>query len=156
MRRIAVIAVVMGIAATAGAQPNAGSGSAAPAPIMTPPPPAGGELQTQCAQLAKAEPKWFRETCTAAIQADKDWNADLFEEVRKWNATQLLEQTDAAHQADAKAIATNKKHVVGAYAAMWLVAVVFLVMLWRRQQGLVTQIAQLKRDLDAALKDEKK
>ena len=47
----------------------------------------------------------------------------------------------------------NEKHVVYAYAALWVIAAAFLVFLWRRQQGLRSEIAQLRADLAAAGKD---
>ncbi|CAN5908576.1 hypothetical protein BH11MYX2_BH11MYX2_11750 [soil metagenome] len=56
-------------------------------------------------------------------------------------------QTDAAHR-----IAKDDKHVVLAYGALWLLAAGFLLFLWKRQQNLMLEIAQLKRDLDAATK----
>lgn len=89
------------------------------------------------------------------MQADKEWNADLFEKVKAWHATELLDQAETAHRLDGAQIAKNKKHVILAYAAMWVIAAGFLVFLWRRQQGLKSQIADLKRDLDAAIKDAK-
>lgn len=60
-----------------------------------------------------------------------------------------------AHQAAQADIATNERHVIMAYAAMWLVAIGFVLFLWRRQQALKGEIAQLRRDLDAAAKDGK-
>ena len=39
-----------------------------------------------------------------------------------------------------------------AYAAMWVIAAMFLMFLWRRQQALKGEIANLKRDLEAAAK----
>ena len=44
----------------------------------------------------------------------------------------------------------NQKHVLWAYAAMWIVAAGFVIYLWRRQQALKLEIAQLRKDLDAA------
>ena len=161
MRIVLITMTIAGLAGAAVAQPSGGSGSGSgagsAAGLLQPATPApAGDLKGQCVAMSRAEPAWFREQCTAAIQADKDWNADLFEQVRKWNAQQLLEQSDAVQRADARAIATNKRHVILAYAGMWLVAVAFLILMWRRQQKLVAQIAGLKRDLDAALKDDKK
>ena len=49
-------------------------------------------------------------------------------------------------------IAKNEKHVILAYAAMWLVAAGFVLFLWRRQQALKIEIANLRRDLATAAK----
>ncbi|MFO1533991.1 MAG: hypothetical protein ABR562_10065, partial [Thermoplasmatota archaeon] len=59
-------------------------------------------------------------------------------------------ETVKQHQDAALAIAKNEKHVILAYAAMWVIAAGFVLFLWRRQQHLKTEIAQLRRDLDAA------
>jgi hypothetical protein len=113
------------------------------------------DLKGQCVALARGDTAWWKDQCMTAIRADKAWNEELFEQVKTWNATQLLAQSQAAHEADGQQIAKNKKHVVIAYAAMWLCAAGFLIFLWRRQQGLRAQIAELKRDLEAAVKDAK-
>jgi len=52
-------------------------------------------------------------------------------------------------------VATNKRHVIMAYIAMWLVAAGFVIFLWRKQQLLKLEIENLRRDLDAATKDGK-
>ena len=38
--------------------------------------------------------------------------------------------------------------MIYAYAAMWIVAAVFLVFLWRRQQALKARLRQLRADLE--------
>jgi hypothetical protein len=43
--------------------------------------------------------------------------------------------------------------VILAYAAMWVVAALFLMFLWRRQVALRTELARLQKDLDAAIKE---
>jgi hypothetical protein len=52
-------------------------------------------------------------------------------------------------------VATNKRHVLLAYIAMWLVAAGFVIFLWRKQQALKLEIASLRRDLEDATKDGK-
>jgi hypothetical protein len=59
------------------------------------------------------------------------------------------------HSEAQKRIATNERHVILAYAAMWLIAAGLVMFLWRRQMALKTEIAQLRRDLEAATKDGK-
>jgi hypothetical protein len=56
--------------------------------------------------------------------------------------------TDAAHH-----IQKNESAVIYAYAALWVIAAGFVVFLWRRQQALRGEIAQLKSDLAAAAKE---
>jgi len=36
---------------------------------------------------------------------------------------------------------------------MWIIAAAFVIFLWRRQQVLQAEIAQLRRDLEAAASD---
>jgi cell division protein FtsL len=66
---------------------------------------------------------------------------------------QLDQQTIDAHNDAFKHIQKNEKHVIYAYAALWVIAAAFLVFLWRRQQGLRSEIAQLRADLAAAGKE---
>lgn len=56
------------------------------------------------------------------------------------------------HRQAAKEISTNNRHVVLAYGAMWLAAIGFVVVMWRRQQALKAEIARLARELDKAAK----
>ena len=69
---------------------------------------------------------------------------------------QAAEARDAAtiksHQDDAKSIAQNKLHVILSYAAMWIIAALFVIFLWRRQQALKVELAVLKDDLERAAK----
>jgi hypothetical protein len=73
--------------------------------------------------------------------------------VKRYKAEELTAQANASHDKAAQEIATDRRHVVLAYGAMWLLSVGFLIFLWRRQQGLRSQIDELKRDLEAAVKD---
>jgi hypothetical protein len=72
---------------------------------------------------------------------------------KRYKADDLTAAGEAAHDQAANEVAVNKRHVILAYGAMWVIAAVFVMLLWRRQQGLKAQIAELKRDLDAAVKD---
>lgn len=121
-------------AAQSGSGSDAGSGSsAAPAPT---PPPAPPPAAPNAADL--------RKTCADAMNADPSFAQAIVETINADTARQ--------HQKAADAIAKNEKHVVMAYGAMWVLAAAFLLFLWRRQQLLKTEIAQLKRDLEAASK----
>ena len=86
----------------------------------------------------------LRKVCADAMNADPTF-ADKI-------VTTINEQTAKQHRDAGLAIAKNEKHVLMAYMAMWLVAAGFLIFMWRRQQRLQTEIAQLRRDLEAAAK----
>jgi hypothetical protein len=101
------------------------------------------------AELAKSPDG---QTCLAALDADAEFRSSAQTAAVEAAATERLALTKQEHEAAAAAIAKNEKHVIYAYAAMWLLSAGFLLFLWRRQQGLKTEIAQLKRDLDAAAK----
>ena len=86
-----------------------------------------------------------RKICAEAMNADPSFAAKIVDTVN--------ENTAKEHRRAAAAIAKNERHVVLAYASMWIVAAAFVLFLWRRQQLLKTEIAQLRRDLDAATSD---
>jgi hypothetical protein len=81
----------------------------------------------------------MRTDCTAELAKDKGWRAELRNELRT-----------EVHQEDADLTMTNKKHVVMSYAALWMLSVAFLVLLWLRQQRLSAEIARLESDLKKA------
>ena len=95
-----------------------------------------------------ADVQTLRKTCTDAMNKDPSFANDV---IRIAN-----EDTARMHIQAADRVARNEQHVIAAYAAMWIAAVVFLAFLWRRQQGLKAQIARLTHDLEAALKDDAK
>ena len=68
------------------------------------------------------------------------------------DAAERVAATRLAHETAAAAIAKNQKHVVLAYGALWILSAGFLLFLWKRQQNLKSEIAQLKRELDDAAK----
>jgi hypothetical protein len=88
----------------------------------------------------------LRKSCADLVNKDATFANDLITYANKDTAYQ--------HIHAAETVATNQKHVIAAYAAMWIAAVVFLVFLWRRQQGLKAQIDRLSHDLEAATKDD--
>jgi hypothetical protein len=75
----------------------------------------------------------------------------------KVNSDQVIKDacTLQTHTQAQEDVATNKRHVLMAYIAMWLVAAGFVLFLWKKQQALKLEIEQLRRDLDAAAKDPK-
>lgn len=90
-----------------------------------------------------------RKACTDAMNADPVFAKDIIATVDK----QIDQKTIDAHEDAAKHIKKNEAHVIYAYAAMWIVAALFVAFLWLRQQALKSEIAQLRRDLDAAAKE---
>ena len=109
------------------------------------------------AGVAHADAASDRKACTDAMNADPKFEEAI---IRVANATIAEKfhnadiEVEKLHQDAAARVATNEKHVILAYAAMWLAAVGFLVFLWRRQQGLKDQIARLTSDLDKALRED--
>ena len=87
-----------------------------------------------------------RKTCVAAMNANPEFAKSIVATADK----QIDARTIAAHEQAANNIAENERHVLLAYAAMWIIAALFVVYLWRRQQALRLEIAQLRKDLDAA------
>lgn len=109
--------------------PYGNTPTSAPALKMQPPEPTPDELRKICADAMNKNPGF-------ADDIVKTINEDTYKQ----------------HARAADAVAKNEKHVVMAYAAMWVIAALFLLFLWRRQQALKTEIANLKRDLEAAAK----
>ena len=94
-------------------------------------------------------------TCVDALNADPELAKRVVATFNKKAVEEIDQQTIAAHKAAADQIAENERHVIYAYAAMWLLAAGFVVFLWWRQQALKTELAALRRELDAATKESK-
>ncbi|MDB4962891.1 MAG: hypothetical protein JWP01_2890 [Myxococcales bacterium] len=125
---------------TGSAAPAAGSAATAPAAVdPVPAAPTSGAID-------------LRKTCVDAMNSDPTFAASIVETAdqaaqKKRDADTLKAHTDADAQ-----IKENSRHVVISYAAMWIIAALFVLFLWRRQQLLKTEIANLRRDLEAAAK----
>jgi hypothetical protein len=89
------------------------------------------------------------------MNADKKFAESIVATADENAARVRLAADLAQHEKAAEAISKNERHVIIAYAAMWVVAAAFLIFLWRRQQGLRLEISRLQRDLEAATKDGK-
>ncbi len=145
-------AVLFGATPAAFAQPD-------PAPVPTTPPPV--PTPAPAAATGGATPDGaaleLRKLCADAMTKNPTFAADIVKSVDASAAQRAQKQFDDATvkaHADAQdRVAKNEKHVILAYASMWLVAAGFLLFLWRRQQALKSEIVQLRRDLDAAAKD---
>jgi len=92
-----------------------------------------------------AEPPYespMREQCTEELRKDARWRAELRNQLR-----------DDVHAEDANLMLRNKRHVVIAYAAIWILAVGFLVLMWWRQRALKSEIEQLRQEVRRAAKE---
>jgi len=78
----------------------------------------------------------LRDECTAELRKDARWRAELRKQLR-----------DKIHDEDAALMLRNKRHVVYAYASIWILSVLFLVRLWWRQRRLTAEIEQLRADV---------
>lgn len=112
----------------------------------------GSAAFAQPAAPASAE---LRKTCVDAMNADPTFATAIVTLADEKAARVRLEADLAQHEKAATAVAKNERHVILAYASMWVVAAGFLIFMWRRQQGLRMEILRLQRDLDAAIKDGK-
>jgi hypothetical protein len=81
----------------------------------------------------------MRQTCEDELSKDHDWWFNLEGRLR----TQI-------HVQASREVTTNNRHVVMAYAAIWLIAVGFVVLLWRKQQALRAEIDRLSKELAKA------
>jgi hypothetical protein len=138
------------VTTTAAPAPPAAAGEVTTTAAPAPAPPAAGEVTTMAAPVAPTAdgvtPPELKRTCMDAINSDQQWTNELAAIIEKRVRFQV-------HNAEAELIAMNKRHVVMAYAALWLIAIGFLVMQWRRQQALKRQIETLTRDLESAIKE---
>jgi len=116
----------------------AGAAAAQPAAPESPPP----------ADAASA-----RAQCTAAMNADPKFAAEIVKVADEAAAMKRDADTLAAHNDAYAHVQKNERHVIYGYAAMWIIAAAFVIFLWRRQQVLQAEIAQLHRDLEAAAAD---
>lgn len=93
-----------------------------------------------------------RAACTELLLANRAAADEIFATVNAEQAKQLIEARAESHQRAAKAIAKNERHVIMAYAAMWILAVGFVILLWLRQAKLRRQIEALRGELERATK----
>jgi hypothetical protein len=92
-----------------------------------------------------------RKACVDAMNADPSFAKSIVATVDK----QIDQRTIDSHNMAAAQIAENERHVIYAYAAMWILAALFVGFLWYRQQMLKAELAALRRELDAATKEPK-
>jgi CcmD family protein len=84
-----------------------------------------------------------RDHCVEELRKDKAWHEDL-----------ELQLYDNVHKAESETFTRNNRHVILAYAAIWVLTAGFVVLVWLRQGKLKAEIARLTADVTAASKDE--
>jgi len=144
MRSLMIVFVMFLAVPVASAQTGSGSAEAGAGSAAAPVPAPAADPATLKMQVPEPTPEELRKICADAMNKNPGFAEDIVKTINEDTANQ--------HEKAALAIAKNEKHVILAYAAMWVIAVGFLLFLWRRQQGLQSEIANLKRDLEAAAK----
>lgn len=84
----------------------------------------------------------MRSQCEDELEKDADWRADI-----------KLRIAPEVHAEDAQQMLTNRRHVVMAYASLWVLVAGFVVFMWLRQRGLQAEIARLEREIAQAAKE---
>jgi hypothetical protein len=110
-------------------------GTAATCKLAEPPPPEDPDPAKRQAPYESS----MRQQCEDELAKDHAWWFNLEGRLR----THIHEQT-------AKEVTTNNRHVVMAYAAIWIIAVGFVVLLWRKQVALRAEIERLSKELSKA------
>ncbi len=100
----------------------------------------------------------IREACTEAMRHDLAWRSQirtkhLLPQVR---AEIRAELRPDVHAEDTALILKNRRHVVMAYAALWIIVVIFVVALWIRQRNLFREIGELETQLARAIAEDAK
>jgi hypothetical protein len=127
--RIAIIVLAASIAASVAGAAPAVAQEGAP------------YIKLDCPDLGDQTPKVAsRDACHQIANRDKKTFARLKNVVRA-----------DIHGEDGKLMARNYKHVVMAYAALWILAVVFLLLLFLRQRAMGAKIVHLERELAIAV-----
>ena len=106
---------------------------------------------TAAAQTPAPDPE-LQKRCAEQMNADATFEQGVLTTFDK----KLDQKTIDTNLMNAAKIQRDNKHVFLAYGAMWVIAALFLVFLWWRQTALTREIGVLRRELDAAAKDDKK
>lgn len=102
------------------------------------------DAQAQPAPVSAEE----RAMCERALASDAAWRQALMQPAYD----KLEDDTRERHAQDAAAIARNKRHVVMAYTALWLLTVGFLFYIWRRGRETEKLAVDLAARLEQALR----
>lgn len=154
-----IVVFVLALTGAAAAQP-AVEGSAAPAAEGSAAPVAEGSAAApapagEAPAAAGATNPDAHKVCVDALNADPELAKRVLATYEKKTIEKLDQDVIEAHTAAAAQIAENERHVIYAYAAMWIVAALFLIYMWMRQRALKAELVALRRDLDAAAKESK-
>ena len=157
MRALSLLLVLGVSASVAQAQP---AGSAAPAPAAPAPAPPAAPAPAPASAPPLEDAIKLRQACVAAMNANEGFARSIIQKAIDTDRVSVQAMcadidTVKTHQEAVADVEKNERHVIGAYAAMWVIAALFLLYLLRRQQRLRAEIEQLRRDLDAAAKDGK-
>lgn len=129
--------------------------------------PIQAQAQDQAPQQAQDAPAAaagsMRVQCEAELRGNDAWRAELRGQLARsilneppepgdaqWRAELKRELAAEVHTEDAQAMLTNKRHVIMAYAVLWILVLVFTMFLWVRQRSLRSEIARLEREIDQA------
>ncbi len=159
----ALFVLFFGLVQVSVARAQSGSGSAVAASgsgsaVANVAAPAPTPMPTEPVAPAVPSASQLRATCTAAMNADPQFAQDLLRVLDEKRVVELAKAQEkfASIQIEAGArVAKNQRHVIMAYAVMWIAAAMFVLFLWRRQKSLRDQIDGLRSDLASALKDPK-
>jgi hypothetical protein len=132
----------------------------APAPAADAPAPAGDAPAPAADASMQGDPATLRKTCVAAMNTNEGFARSIIQKAIDTDRVSVKAicadiDTVKTHEEAVAQVEENQRHVIAAYAAMWVIAALFLLYLLRHQQRLRLEIAQLRRDLDAAAKDGK-
>lgn len=151
---------------------NTPTGTPTTAPVPGDPPtgptqPAAGDAKTTAGDAkATAQAKLaMQRQCEDAIIADAEWQAQLKGQLARRLLTeepktkpdkvlraQLKDMLrPEIHTKDANRMLRNKRHVVYAYAALWILTAIFVLFMWLRQRKLSEEIERLRRDVQAEM-----
>jgi hypothetical protein len=108
--------------------------------------PSKAAAQAEPGQTPPSYESPMKEQCDQELARDSKWRAQLraqfeAEDVYDW------------HARESRQFVTNKQHVVGAYAALLLIVIGFVVSLFIRQRKLMAEIARLRGDVERAAKE---
>lgn len=118
--------------------------------------PSGAQLQQLCEDQLRTDAAWrtrLRDQLTERLLADDaDAESQLSKENLDWRARMKRTLAVEIHQEDADEMATNRKHVIMAYAALWILTALFIIYMYMRQMRLREEITRLEREIRDAAK----
>lgn len=84
----------------------------------------------------------MRDPCEQELEKDAAWRASIKDEL-----------IPVVHEQESRSIVNNNRHVVMAYAALWIVVVIFVFYMWVRQRRLQAEIERLEREVAEASRE---